>query len=111
MPTEHDPTTLREIADEPEREREMADELDGVVGHVAANIRAIRAYRGLTQAEVAARAGIHPGTLGRIERGKLDPRLRTMARLGYALGVGAEAMVARWGFLSPTPAKETSDGD
>lgn len=36
---------------------------------IAANVRALRAYRGLKQAEVAKRAGVSAGYLSRIERG------------------------------------------
>ena len=47
----------------------------------------IRARRklGLTQAELARRAGIRAETLNRIEQGKHSPNLRTMQKIDRAL--------------------------
>jgi len=40
---------------------------------------------GLTQAELARRAGIRPETLNRVEHGKRSPRLRTVEKIDRAL--------------------------
>ena len=49
-------------------------------------IRRLRRERNLSQEEVAARAGVHPNHLGRIERGTKDLRVTTFFRLLEALG-------------------------
>lgn len=54
-------------------------------------VRAMRSVRRLSQREFAARAGVSPSTIDRIEAGRLDPRLGTFAALvrvaGYHLVV------------------------
>lgn len=50
-------------------------------------LRAIRALRGLTQAELAAAAGISPTAIAEFETGKRDIRASTVAKLCEALGV------------------------
>ena len=50
-------------------------------------VRVERAKAGASRAEVAAQAGITPGTLGRIERGERDPIISVAVRLAGALGV------------------------
>ena len=44
-----------------------------------------RARAGLTQAELAARAGIRPETLCRLERGRHTPSVETVGRIDRAL--------------------------
>jgi DNA-binding XRE family transcriptional regulator len=52
-----------------------------------ANLRRARAERGLSQEAVGDRAGMTQSQYGRIERGEVDPSIKTLARLGTALGV------------------------
>jgi DNA-binding XRE family transcriptional regulator len=57
---------------------------------IAGEIHPLTAWRksaGLSQAELAEKAGIRPATLSDIEGGKIDPRLSTMKALASALGV------------------------
>ena len=53
-------------------------------------LRALRERKGLTQAELAARAGITRGSLGRLENLQGPPRPPTTRRLAKALGVKPE---------------------
>jgi transcriptional regulator with XRE-family HTH domain len=55
-------------------------------------VRAARALRGLSQAELERRAGLPPTTLSKIESGtrRLDPAARV--RIAMALDVDAEAL-------------------
>jgi predicted transcriptional regulator len=70
---------------------------------LAAHVRRTRAELGLTQTELAKRAGIHQGDLSRIERGECDPRWSTVQRLSAALGdiVGPTALTTTEATVSP----------
>jgi len=48
--------------------------------------RVMRASRGLTQLEVANRAGLSPSTMSLLESGKRDPRLKTLERVAKGIG-------------------------
>ncbi|HKZ10381.1 MAG TPA: helix-turn-helix transcriptional regulator [Rhodanobacteraceae bacterium] len=50
-------------------------------------LRAIRAIRGITQAELAERAGVSPTAIAEFETGKRDMRTRTVGKLFGVLGV------------------------
>jgi transcriptional regulator with XRE-family HTH domain len=50
-------------------------------------LRAIRNMRGMTQAELAHRAGISPVSVATFETGKSDMRASTVVKLCEALGV------------------------
>jgi transcriptional regulator with XRE-family HTH domain len=50
-------------------------------------IRQLRMGEGLSQEELAFRAGIHRTYLGGIERGERNPALRNISRIAVALGV------------------------
>jgi putative transcriptional regulator len=58
-------------------------------------VRAARAYRGWTQAELAERAGVHRMTLSRCEDGTSIPGSATLDRIARALGVTADALLSR----------------
>ena len=55
--------------------------------HIAANIARLRLDRQLTQEELAKKAGLSRIALGKIERGTVVPRARTLDALGKALQV------------------------
>ena len=55
--------------------------------HIAANIARLRLDRQLTQEELAQKAGLSRIALGKIERGTVIPRARTLTALGKALQV------------------------
>ena len=50
-------------------------------------IKAIREKKGLTQAEVAEKAGIHYNYFARVERGEVNPRIPIIEKIAKALGV------------------------
>lgn len=50
-------------------------------------LRAIRAMRGMTQHELAEKAGISPVSIATFEAGKSDMRASTIVKLCEALGV------------------------
>ena len=53
-------------------------------------VRHARRRAGLTQRQLAARAGIPQETIARIEKGRTDPRVSTLDRLLEAAGFGLE---------------------
>ncbi len=56
--------------------------------HLAAQeIRAIRIAKGLSQARLARRVGTTQSAISRLEMGDMPPSLRTLARIGEALGL------------------------
>lgn len=56
-------------------------------GDLGRNLRRARQRLELTQEEVAERSGVHATEVSRIEAGKRDPRVSTVARLAKAVGV------------------------
>lgn len=55
-------------------------------------VRDARRHANLTQRQLSAKAGIPQETIARIERGRVDPRVRTLDRLLEACGYGLESM-------------------
>jgi transcriptional regulator with XRE-family HTH domain len=53
-------------------------------------VRFARSRAGLTQRQLAAKSGVPQETIARIERGRADPRLKTLDRLLEACGYGLE---------------------
>ena len=60
---------------------------------LAANVRRLRAERGLTQEQVANAAGLSLSDVGRIERGERDPGVRVLSKLAAGLGVEVEDLL------------------
>lgn len=61
-----------------------------VEAHVLREVPLARAWRehlGLTQQEVAERAGMQQSALARLERGETKPRVATLKRLAGAMGI------------------------
>lgn len=69
-------------------------------------IQRIRQKRGLTQEQVAERAGVAPNTISRIERGALVPALPTFINICNALACGADALLAFY-IAADTPIRWT----
>jgi transcriptional regulator with XRE-family HTH domain len=55
--------------------------------YVGANIRTNRKQQGLTQEDLAHRAGLHPVELGRAERGTRDLRISTVVKIAHGLAI------------------------
>jgi transcriptional regulator with XRE-family HTH domain len=55
-------------------------------------LKRMRVEAGLTQAALAARAGLASATIGHLETGKRSPAWETVQRLCNALGVSCETM-------------------
>jgi len=58
-----------------------------------ARVREIRHALGLTQADVAGRAGVSLKYLSQIERGTRNPTLAVLIQLSHALGTKPETLV------------------
>ena len=57
------------------------------------HLKRLREQRGLTQEQLATRAGVSHGYLARLELGMHDPSLSTLARLAKALKVSVAELV------------------
>lgn len=78
-----------------------------VAAAVGLNVARHRQAQGLSQEEVADRAGLHRTEISLLELGKRTPRIDTIVRVMGALGVNiAEAFVG----ISWSPFYETSGG-
>ena len=69
--------------------------LQGAIGQLGARVRRCRELRGWTQAELAARAGLHQTTISAIESGKRgwETSLETGWRLAWSLGTSLDMLV------------------
>jgi transcriptional regulator with XRE-family HTH domain len=68
-------------------DQELAD-------RVAANVRHLRAGRGITQAQAAAAAGLPRATWAHLESGAANPTLQVIHRAAQALQVSIEELIA-----------------
>lgn len=66
--------------------------------HFAANLRALRAYKGVSQDEVAAALGMPTNTLGNYETGKSAPSYETSWRIADYYGVPLDVLGGRTGY-------------
>jgi len=64
------------------------------LGFIGKNIRNLRRQRNWTMAELAAKIGMNPVPLGRIERGVNAPSASVIYRLAKALGVSVDTLFA-----------------
>lgn len=56
-------------------------------------VRELRRVKGLSQEELAFRAGVHRNYLGGIERGERNPALDNIAAIAKALGVNPSELL------------------
>jgi transcriptional regulator with XRE-family HTH domain len=61
---------------------------------IATNLRVERARARISQAELAAKAGINPVTISNIETGRHSPTLKTLEALANALGVSMSRLLS-----------------
>lgn len=70
-----------------------SDERDGLVGRLAAQVRAERERAGLSLSELARRAGLAKSSLSSLESGQGNPGVETVWALATALGVPFSALI------------------
>lgn len=58
--------------------------------NIGSHIRRVRRQRGLSQQQLARKAGIHPGHLGQVERGEVNFQLGTLVHIVRALEMKVE---------------------
>ena len=63
------------------------------VEQLAMRLKVLRERRGLSQAALAAKAGISREYLARLETARQDPRLSTLEKLARALGVSVATLL------------------
>lgn len=66
---------------------------------VHSRVAMLRAERGLSRAELAAAVGVHPQTVGYVERGEFAPSLAVALRLAQHFALPVEAVFS----LEPFP--------
>ena len=60
----------------------------------AANLRAERARRGLTQEDLAGLTGLHPTYISRVEKGGYNLGIDSIERFSMALGIDPQELLA-----------------
>lgn len=60
---------------------------------ISNNLKAIRSQRGVTQGNLADKAGIELTQVSRIERGASEPKLETIKRLAIALSCSTDELI------------------
>lgn len=62
------------------------------LGHIATVLKSARDAQGLTQRELAARAGVSAGLIGQIETGRTRPSVSTLLDIAGVLGLSLDAL-------------------
>jgi transcriptional regulator with XRE-family HTH domain len=76
------------------------------VSFFGARLQELRRAKGLTQAELAARAGLSKGGVANLEQGLREPAWATVVALAEALKVDCQAFLQRPGRNAKAPAKK-----
>ncbi|KYO67299.1 helix-turn-helix domain-containing protein [Thermovenabulum gondwanense] len=63
------------------------EELLNNSANMGAKLKKLRTERGLTQVELAKKAGVSPALIGQLENGKVEPSIKTLEKLAQALSV------------------------
>ncbi len=71
----------------------MMKEADNVSLAIGGRVRALRVALGLSQEELAFRAGVDRTYMSKIERGIGNPTIRTLMRVSETLGVDVKALL------------------
>lgn len=74
-------------SDAPDPPTLAADAIDGALAAFAARVVQLRHQSGMTQGQLAARAGLQQSNLSKLERGDHRPLIGTVLRLQHALGL------------------------
>ena len=78
----------------PETEEDRPEEIE-IFKEVARRIRAARVRQGLTQDNLAERLGMKKAYVFQLERGTANPTLKTLVRVGSALGLEPADLMPR----------------
>jgi len=81
----------RRWKDDPDR----AAAMERILLSLSGDVHALRELHGWSQDEMAHAAGIHPDTLGNLEKMRDDPRLSTIVSAAYAAGYEVEIRFRR----------------
>lgn len=65
----------------------MSDGFDLLARTIGRNVRFYRSERGMSMEELSKASGLARMTISDIEHGVSDPRLHTLSKIAYALGV------------------------
>lgn len=84
------------------RGRDLASNPEFVLEHVAANIRRLRRRRGQTQEALADQLKVDVRYLQRLEAGKINVGIVTLARLAVCFGVSPARLLRRAALPRPT---------
>lgn len=68
--------------------------VDAVLARLGANIAEHRAARGLTQRDLAARAGVDRAFLNRVEGGLRNPTIMVLAKVAHGLSITVGELTA-----------------
>ncbi len=83
---------FRRLEEESPTDPAVAAEVDPP--HVlASNVYGLRKHRGLTQDQLAEAVGVRQPRIAEVERGDANPRLLTLSKLAFALGVPVGALL------------------
>jgi transcriptional regulator with XRE-family HTH domain len=63
---------------------------DETTVRIGKRLKEIRLSKGITQAEVAKRAKLHPNYYSRVERADISPSIETYKQIAKVLGVSAK---------------------
>lgn len=72
----------------------MPERSDPAADHLAANVRAVREARGLTQQQIARLAGVPRATWSHLESGTANPTLAVLTRVADALHLRLDELLA-----------------
>jgi len=97
----------RTIMSDPAARREYEEAY--LVGEVTDTIAALLQGLGLSQAELAERLGVTRGRVSQILSGRQNMTLRTLAAIGWALGVSFDLNLRRLADRAGTPAMADPD--
>jgi XRE family transcriptional regulator, regulator of sulfur utilization len=74
-----------------------------VADRIGDNLRRIRRREGLTQEELAARAGLHRAAIGLLENGHRVPRADTLVKLAGAMEISPVELFDGIGWIPALP--------
>lgn len=86
---------MSQLADPPPDDTEQRE--------IGSKLRALRAERRMSIADLAEKASVSAGIISQIERGKSNPSMKTLQRIRAALGVSL------WAFLDQKPSAAPQD--